>query len=184
MNEGKDAEEITQKEVSPIARYTIFQTLPYWTNAQMMTIDFMHTVLLGMLRDFRITYLEILEENKFIQKKRKTLNEEGTTQNRSFEGSSQNSLKRRERDELSESGGSHLKRKKLVTIPETNLLINMGPPTTLDMGSDWKAQKSIFPSSPTISVREKKPTGSTSKNLYLLLQAQRNNKALKIHESR
>ncbi|MBW0460542.1 hypothetical protein O181_000257 [Austropuccinia psidii MF-1] len=95
------------------AKYTIFQTLPYWTNAPMMIIDVMHTVLLGMLRDFSITSLEIPEAAKLIDKKRKTLNEEGTSEKISFEESSQKILKRRERDELSESSGSQLKKRNL-----------------------------------------------------------------------
>ncbi|MBW0497732.1 hypothetical protein O181_037447 [Austropuccinia psidii MF-1] len=142
----------------------------------MMTIDVMHTVFVGMLRDLSITYLEIPEEAKFIDQKRKTLNKEGNTQNISFEGRNQKSNKRRERDELSESSGSQLK---LVTIPETTLLINLEPPTPLNKVSNWKAQQSIVPPSPPTSVREENPTRSKSKNLY----APWKDKALKVQKT-
>lgn len=41
------------------ARYTVFQKLPYWSTVEMMTIDIMHVAILGVLKDYSLTYLKL-----------------------------------------------------------------------------------------------------------------------------
>ena len=92
------------------ARYTVFQKLPYWKPTKMITIDVMHTFLLGMLRDYSLTYLGVAKAGQILHKKLHT--HQFIPYNQSQGQMSSNSSQRRKRS-LSPDG-SNVKSKKRV----------------------------------------------------------------------
>ena len=120
------------------ARYTSLQDLPNWMPKQMMTIDVMHTFILGILKDFSTTYLKIQDVGMIIHEKNKQQGPIPLSQSASVSSSILPSRKRRTAESIS-SGGESYKRKKSDKGVDLQNLTVLSP---IEKVQDWTIRQS------------------------------------------
>lgn len=136
------------------ARYTILQSLPYWRPVEMMSIDVMHTCILGMLRDYSLTYLGLADVGQHITSYKFSQKTTKTSSKPMESGIKETKRKGREDEDSSNSSASYSEQRSKIRRKEKKTALSLQEMPSPSKSIESSPGKSVteLPSSSSIKL--------------------------------